>query len=150
MQDIWIWSLRREDPLEEEMATHSSILAWEIPWTEEPRGLQSSGIKEWNATEWARAQRNEQGYTCTCQRRSVSTTQDFTDISSGPGKIMSSEDAKTVTDTHSWDTGLLFYSLIFIRATMLEGLMLLGHMKNAGILYYYQKCRICRIKLWGS
>ena len=33
------------------MATHSSILAWEIPWTEEPRGLQSSGIKEWNATE---------------------------------------------------------------------------------------------------
>ena len=36
-------SLRQEDPLEEEMATHSSILAWEIPWTEEPGGVQSKG-----------------------------------------------------------------------------------------------------------
>ena len=36
-------SLGREDPLEEEMATRSSILAWEIPWTEEPGGLQSTG-----------------------------------------------------------------------------------------------------------
>ena len=36
-------SLGWEDPLEKEMATHSSILAWEIPWTEEPGGLQSSG-----------------------------------------------------------------------------------------------------------
>ena len=38
-----ILSLGREGPLEEEMATHSSILAWEIPWTEEPGGLQSVG-----------------------------------------------------------------------------------------------------------
>ena len=38
-------SLGREDPLEEEMATHSSILAWEIPQTEEPGGLQSMGSK---------------------------------------------------------------------------------------------------------
>ena len=36
----------REDPLEKEMATHSSILAWEIPWTEEPGGLQSMGSQE--------------------------------------------------------------------------------------------------------
>ena len=36
-------SLGREDPLEEEMATHSSILAWRIPWTKEPSGLQSMG-----------------------------------------------------------------------------------------------------------
>ena len=36
-------SLGREDPLEKEMATHSSILAWKIPWTEEPGGLQSTG-----------------------------------------------------------------------------------------------------------
>ena len=36
MQETWVPSLGREDPLEEEMATHSSILAWEIPWTEEP------------------------------------------------------------------------------------------------------------------
>ena len=39
----WVQSLGWEDPLEEEMATHSGILAWEIPWTEEPGGLQSVG-----------------------------------------------------------------------------------------------------------
>ena len=42
-----VWSLGREDPLEEEMATHSSILAWKIPWTEEPGGLQSMGSQRW-------------------------------------------------------------------------------------------------------
>ena len=41
MQEMWVRSLGQEDPLEKEMATHSSILAWEIPWTEEPGGLQS-------------------------------------------------------------------------------------------------------------
>ena len=41
MQEIWIRSLGREDPLEKEMATHSSIHAWRIPWTEEPGGLYS-------------------------------------------------------------------------------------------------------------
>ena len=39
----WVRSLGREDPLEEEMATHSSTLAWKIPWMEEPGGLQSLG-----------------------------------------------------------------------------------------------------------
>ena len=43
MQETWVRSLGWEDPLEEEMATHSSILAWRIPWTEEPGGLQSTG-----------------------------------------------------------------------------------------------------------
>ena len=41
MQDTWVQQLGQEDPLEEGMATHSSILAWKIPWTEEPAGLQS-------------------------------------------------------------------------------------------------------------
>ena len=41
--DKWARSLGREDPLEEEMATHCSMLAWRIPWTEEPGGLQSMG-----------------------------------------------------------------------------------------------------------
>ena len=41
--ETWVQSLRWEDPLEEGMATHSSILAWRIPWTEEPGGLQSMG-----------------------------------------------------------------------------------------------------------
>ena len=43
MWETWVRSLGREDPLEKEMATHSSILAWRIPWTEEPGGLQSMG-----------------------------------------------------------------------------------------------------------
>ena len=41
MQETWVRSLDQEDPLEKEMATHSSIHAWRIPWTEEPGGLQS-------------------------------------------------------------------------------------------------------------
>ena len=40
---MWVWSLGQEDPLEEELATHSSILAWKIPWTEEPGGIQFMG-----------------------------------------------------------------------------------------------------------
>ena len=47
VQKTWIQSLGREDPLEKEIATHFSILAWEIPWTEEPgRLLQSMGSQE--------------------------------------------------------------------------------------------------------
>ena len=45
-----VGSLGQEDPLEKEMATHSSILAWKIPWTEEPGGLQSMGCKELDTT----------------------------------------------------------------------------------------------------
>ena len=43
MQDTWIRSLGQEDPLEKGTATHSSLLVWEIPWMEEPGGLQSKG-----------------------------------------------------------------------------------------------------------
>ena len=46
MQEMQVRSLGGEDPLEEEMATHSSILAWKIPWTEEPGGLQSMGSQK--------------------------------------------------------------------------------------------------------
>ena len=44
MQEMQVRSLGQEDPLEKEVATHSSILAWSIPWTEEPGGLQVHGI----------------------------------------------------------------------------------------------------------
>ena len=44
MQETWVQSLGWEDPLEKEVATHSSILAWRIPWTKEPEGLQSMGL----------------------------------------------------------------------------------------------------------
>ena len=48
---MWVQFLGWEDPLEEEMATHSSILAWKISWTEEPGRLQSRGCKELDTTE---------------------------------------------------------------------------------------------------
>ena len=51
MWESWVRSLGQEDPLEKEMATHSSILAWRIPWTEELGGLQSTGHKESDTTE---------------------------------------------------------------------------------------------------
>ena len=46
MQETWVEALGQEDPLEEEMATHSNIFAWEIPWTEEPGRLQSMGSQK--------------------------------------------------------------------------------------------------------
>ena len=45
MQEMWVPSLGQEDPLEKEMATYSSLLAWEIPWTEEPGGYSPGGCK---------------------------------------------------------------------------------------------------------
>ena len=46
MQETWVRSLGQKDPLEEEMENHSSILAWEIPWTEEPGGSQSMRLQK--------------------------------------------------------------------------------------------------------
>ena len=45
VQETWVQSLGQEDPLEKRMVTHSSILAWRIPWTEAPGGLQSTGLQ---------------------------------------------------------------------------------------------------------
>ena len=53
MQEIQFWSLGWEDPLEKKMATHSSIFAWKIPWTEEPGGLQFLGLQKVKH-DWAR------------------------------------------------------------------------------------------------
>ena len=50
MQEIWIWFLGQEAPLEKEMAIHSSILSWKIPWTEDLGGLQSMGSQELDMT----------------------------------------------------------------------------------------------------
>ena len=61
---VWetrVWSLGREDPLEKEMATHSSILAWRIPWKEEPACYNPWHCKELDMTEWV-----TDTYTCTC------------------------------------------------------------------------------------
>ena len=50
MQESQVWSMGQEDPVEKEMAIHSSILAWRIPWTEEPGKLQSMGSQELDTT----------------------------------------------------------------------------------------------------
>ena len=50
MRKTQVWSLGGEDPLEKEMAAYSSIIAWEIPWTEEACGLQSTGSQESDTT----------------------------------------------------------------------------------------------------
>ena len=50
-RETWVQSLGQEDPLEKEMAIHSSILAWRIAWTGESGGLSSQGHKEWDMTE---------------------------------------------------------------------------------------------------
>ena len=52
LQEPGVWSMGREYPLEKEMATHSSILAWRIPWTEEPRRPTVCGVTESDTTEW--------------------------------------------------------------------------------------------------
>ena len=52
MQEIWVQSLGQEDPLEEERAAHSSILAWKTPWTEEPVGCSPWGHKDLDMIEW--------------------------------------------------------------------------------------------------
>ena len=54
-QETWVQSLSQEDPMEKEMATRSSMLAWEIPWTEEPGGLPSMGSQRVATTEWLSA-----------------------------------------------------------------------------------------------
>ena len=51
MWEMWVQSLDQEDPLEEGMATHSSVLAWRVTWTEKPSALQSMGHKESDMTE---------------------------------------------------------------------------------------------------
>ena len=56
IQETQVWSLGQEDPLEKWLATHSSILPWEIPWAEEPGGLQSMGVTrvrhDWATKQW--------------------------------------------------------------------------------------------------
>ena len=54
MQETWVRFLGGEDPLEKEMATYSSTLAWKIPWTEEPGGLQSMGSQRVGYSPWGR------------------------------------------------------------------------------------------------
>ena len=62
MRETWVQSLGQEDLLEKEVAAHSSILAWRIPWTEEPGGLQPMGLQESDTTEQLDRQTDIQRY----------------------------------------------------------------------------------------
>ena len=62
MQETWLWSLGQEDPLEKEMATLSNILAWRVPRTEAPSGLQPTGWQSWTRLRWQHACALCQGY----------------------------------------------------------------------------------------
>ena len=79
-QEMWVRSLGQEDPLEEGMATHPSILAWRILWTEEPGGLQSMGSKESNTTEHTHTHKH--GHSV-CSRSAVSCHQQMDDTAAG-------------------------------------------------------------------
>ena len=72
IQEMWVWSLGRENPLEEEIATHSSILACKIPWTEEPGGLQSMGSQRvghgWAQRAHAHTHTHTHTHTCPSNR----------------------------------------------------------------------------------
>ena len=70
MQETWVQSLSQEDPLEKEMATHSSSIAWEIPWTEESDGLQTMGSQESDMTLWLN---NNKWNNRECKRREIKT-----------------------------------------------------------------------------
>ena len=71
MQETRVQSLGWEDPLEMEMATHSSILAWIIPWTEEPGRLQSMGSQRVKHDERLHFSRRQQGGNCHNAKRNV-------------------------------------------------------------------------------
>ena len=62
IQETWVWALGWEDPLEKGMATHSSTLAWRIPWTEEPDGLQSMGSQSWTRLNFTASQATGGGW----------------------------------------------------------------------------------------
>ena len=64
MQEIWVQSLDCEDPLEKEIATHSCILAWEIPWTAEPGGLQSMGLQRVGHDGATKQQQQQELHSC--------------------------------------------------------------------------------------
>ena len=85
MWKTWVLSLGREEPLEKEMVTHSSILAWRIPWTEEPDGLQSTGLQR-VGHDWATSLSvpSRQSTTCMLSRRH---SQSFTGVLSKASNI---------------------------------------------------------------
>ena len=93
MREIWVWSLGGEDPLEKEMATLSSILAWRSPWAEEPDGLQSI-VSQRVRQDWSKLAHS----TCSFKRSS--------DFSENSGSVLLSLLLQSLTYCSSHSTGL--------------------------------------------
>ena len=97
MRKTWVWSLGQEDPLEKEMATHSSILAWRIPWTEKPGGLQSMGLQrvrhDWaNSLSCYGKKMKSRGIAITSWQIDGETVETVTDFILGGSKITTDGD----------------------------------------------------------
>ena len=98
MQDTQVWSLGQEDPLEKGMTTHSTILAWRIPWTVEPSGLQSMG-----------SQRVGHDWETFTYFQSPFFIDGHTDLREGKSPIkIAQQSARTGTRTKLWAHYLLF------------------------------------------
>ena len=89
MQEMWVQSLGQEDHLDKEMATYTNILAWRIPWTEEPGGLQPLESKESDTTE----QRQQQSQPRRAVRSSSHASQEKTRREAWKGQSLSEESA---------------------------------------------------------
>ena len=88
MQEIRVQSLGWEDSLEKEVASHSSILAWKIPWTEEPGWLQSMGSQELDVTEWPPRDNNHVSESSGCTRDTEKNSKLFSHIDSEENPIL--------------------------------------------------------------
>ena len=98
MQETWVQSLGQEDPLEKEMAAHSSILAWRIPWTEEPGRLQSMGLQSRN--DWAT---NVQG--CTALRNASQVLFSFCGCCGASLTVQKVKNLPAMRETWLWSLG---------------------------------------------
>ena len=102
VEETQVWSLSWEDPLEKELATHSSTLAWKIPWTKEPGGLQSMGLQRvWH--DWATSLRSGPAFRLSCCPRGGPSQLGM----SGWQKVPFSPSCQL--DYHFWASRTLFF-----------------------------------------
>ena len=101
VQESWVQSLCQDDPLEEELATHSSILAWRIPWTEEPGRLQSMGSQRVRH-DWAT-------FTFGCSQGTRVTT--FSSVTTGHTQNPLKKELLKVRSASTWSAGALRHGI---------------------------------------
>ena len=147
-QKTQVRSLAQEDPLEKEMATHSSILAWGIPWTGEPGGLQSMGVtKELDTTQWLTTINNsipvaketqQRGGVCANSRFTVLNSRDHLYV----GCVLSAFPRAHIISSYRWRTPLESVSSFIRRDEMLPWTASLFHYE---LFILYLLTRYCGI-----